>query len=127
MADCTDACLLEGVSLGMDRERYQGEWKKAHPGPEMVLVPIIFAENVRGLVPKEDLVVPHSENAMSTGAAGAELLAWTMSHDGHQAHVVYKNKDGCCVSAYGTAHELMSPALLRKHGELFGPPPGKPA
>jgi hypothetical protein len=78
--------------------------------------PVIFKENVRGLVAVDDLKVPSSELAMHVGAAGKDILAWVMSCSG--VMIVYE-KDGCCGITHGLHNELLSPELIKTTKQMW--------
>lgn len=80
---CLDKCISAGMSLQRDSDSYRADKS----------TPVIFKQNVRGIVKVDDLKVPHSELAMHVGAAGCDILAWIMTCSG--VTVVYE-KDGCC-------------------------------
>ena len=96
---CPSKCISAGMSLQRDSDNYRADKS----------TPVIFKENVRGLVKVDDLKVPHSELAMHSGAAGCDILAWIMTCSG--VTVVYE-KDGCCGIAHGLHNELMQQPLI---------------
>ena len=80
----------------------------------------VFADNVRGLVRGEDMTLPASENAMSVGADGQPLIAWTLVQDGTYCYGVYKTRDGACGFIQGLPRELLSHELERVTRDLVG-------
>lgn len=96
---CLDKCISAGMSLQRDSDSYRADKS----------TPVIFKQNVRGIVKVDDLKVPHSELAMHVGAAGCDILAWIMTCSG--VTVVYE-KDGCCGIAHGLQNELMQQPLI---------------
>lgn len=96
---CLHKCISAGMALQRDNDSYRADRS----------TPVIFKENVRGLVSVDDLKVPHSELAMQVGAAGRNIMAWIMTCNG--ATVVYE-KDGCCGITHGLQNELMSQGLI---------------
>lgn len=73
-------------------------------------ISILYPENVRGLVPKDDFTVRTTEAAMHARAAGAKILAWAQ-HKDHSAAVVFEHHDGRVGYAQGTPRELLGPKL----------------
>ena len=61
---CQIKCASAGMSLARDSDAFIRK------------TPVIFEENIRGLVRKEDLKIQYSELAMHTKAAGKEVLAF---------------------------------------------------
>ena len=77
-----------------------------------------FPVNVRGLVGKNAFIVPHSELAMHTNAAGGKVVAWVI-HDGY-AHIVYQKGEKCGYTD-GSDSEVLSKELrdlFTKKGRL---------
>ena len=77
----------------------------------------MFPINVRGLVSEDDLKVPASELAMHAGAAGKELLAWSITDN--YAHIIYE-KNGCCEYAHGLPSELLSSRIRETTKSILG-------
>ena len=96
---CLDKCVSAGMQLQRDSDSYRADRS----------TPVIFAQNVRGLVKVDDMKVPHSELAMHLGAAGCNIMAWLMTCN--TVTVVYE-KDGCCGVAHGLQNELMEQPLI---------------
>jgi len=97
-------CTSVGILLANDYESFKRK------------TPIIFSENMRGLVSKDDLKIQHSELAMHTGAAGKNLIAFFLSP--HLAFAVYSD-DSSCGYIYGAADEILSPAVIKKMDERW--------
>lgn len=74
------------------------------------VTPIIYEDNLRGLIKTGDLKVPHSELAEHVGAAGKDIIAFFLTSGG-SAHVVYDDGKGCCQFTQGLDSELTTPAL----------------
>lgn len=106
---CQFKCASAGMSLARDSESFIRK------------TPVIFQENLRGLVSKEDLKIQYSELAMHTKAAGKEVLAFFLSPN--LAFAIYAEDVDCCGYIYGGDTELLSPGLLDKVREMFGPKP----
>ena len=102
-------CISAGQRLGSEHERYAPEQK----------TPVIYRENLIGLVKKDDLKIPHSELAMHTGAAGKDILALFLTP--RMAYVTYKDDARCCSSISGLNDELLSPDLQMKIRAIWGP------
>lgn len=95
-------CIEAGIRLGREAGRRN--------------VTVWYPENVRGLVRQDDLVVPHSELAMHSGAAGAKIQAWACQ--GNSCLVAYA-KNGACGFVQGLSSEVMTAGLrnsLERHG-----------
>jgi hypothetical protein len=77
-----------------------------------------YRSNLSGYATDNDLIVPHSELAMHTKAAGKEIMAYKVRDDERWAEVVYKDKKGVGVVS-GLPSEVLSISLinkLKKHG-----------
>jgi hypothetical protein len=98
-------CVFAGIAFGRNTEHTKQ--------PGVVIAPV----NVSGMVRVEDLKVPHSELAMHVGAAGKELLAWSLTEDGRYAHIVYDD-DGSCGYTHGLPTEVMTNSLVRVTRDL---------
>lgn len=107
------------VNAGMMLER----WIKAYgqDQPETEAVPV-FPENVRGYVPLDDLVVPHSGLALHVGAAGKPVVAWACRRNGRSCAVVWGDEDGGCGFVDGVPSEVLRPGVLRGMQRVFGYP-----
>jgi hypothetical protein len=66
---------------------------------------VVFPINIRGLVSENEMVVPSSELAISEGADGKKLLAWSVLD--HRAHIIYES-EGCCNYTHGLPEEVLS-------------------
>jgi len=88
--------------------------------------PIIFRDNLKGLVSESDLKLPHSELAMHAGAAGKQILAFALT--GTQSGIAtYDKGSGQCQFLFGREDELFSPELVKQVGKMWqkrgpGPP-----
>lgn len=98
------------ISAGMSLFREHTSFRKASP--------ILFAENLRGLVPVEDLKITHSELAHHVKAAGKDILAFALVGRG-SVLVAFDDGEGKCGFTYGGDHELLSPALVDKVNEIW--------
>lgn len=98
--DCKQKCVSAGMQLSRTQDFYK---------PDMV-TPIIYEDNVRGLVSKDDLKIPHSELAMHMGVAGKDIVAFYRTVGGG-AGVVLDEGEGCCAFTSGLDSELLSPSL----------------
>jgi len=98
------------VSTGMTLAREQQSFRKA--------TPIIFRVNLRGLVSADDLKIPHSELAMHVGAAGKDLIAFTLT--GTQTGMAtYDNGEGGCGFIFGREDEVFKPPLVEKINQMW--------
>lgn len=105
---CKDKCLAAGVWLGREQQTFRAD----------AISPIIFAENVAGLVTEDDMKVPHSELAMHVGAAGRDILAWVLT--GNYAFIVYDDGN-CCSFTHGLPSEVLSPSLAKTTRQTVTP------
>lgn len=105
---CYTKCISAGQSLAREHDSFRALCK----------TPIIYQENLRGLISVDDLQIPHSELAMHTKAAGKEILAFFCTRQ--MGFVAYKD-DECCGFTFGRIDELLSPPLRRKVKEMWGP------
>jgi len=78
-----------------------------------------FPVNVKGLISEEGLKIPHSELAMHLGAAGRDLMAWSIKKIGEReySHIIFEDKDNCCQYAHGLPSELLSSELRELMGQ----------
>lgn len=106
--ECKDKCLSAGISLLREQQSFRAE----------ATTPILFADNVKGLVSAEDMKVPHSELAMHVGAAGKDLLAWVVTRN--YAFIVYDD-EGCCEFTHGRIDEVLSPGAVKTTKAHWGP------
>jgi len=107
--ECQKKCASAGMSLARDSEAFIRK------------TPVIFQENLRGLVRKEDFNIQHSELAMHTKAAGKEVVAFFLGPT--TAFAIYAEDGDCCGYIYGADTEVLSPGLLDKVREVWGPKP----
>lgn len=105
---CKPRCISAGMNLMRE------EW--AHK-PE-ASSPVVFAENVAGLVSIDGMKVPHSELAIHTRAAGKKVLAYVLGRN--SVYVAYED-DECCGFTFGLPNELLSNELIETTRDLFGP------
>jgi len=101
-------CITTGISLFRDYDSMKA----------MAKSPIIFAENLAGLVRKEDLEIQHSELGMYMKAAGKDVIAFFLTRAG--AYVIYGD-DSSCGYIYGSDTEVLAPGLVSKARKVFGP------
>lgn len=94
-------CLNAGMVLARDRESF----RKASP--------VIFRENLTGVVTEEELTVPSSELAISSRAAGKDIFAFALVGNTF-ALVVHDNGAGGCAYLIGNEYDLLSPGLRSK-------------
>lgn len=106
---CQIKCASAGMTLARDSDAFIRK------------TPVIFEENLRGLVRKEDLKIQSSELAMHTKAADKEVLAFFLGPT--TAFAIYAEDDECCGYIYGADREVLSPGLLDKVREMYGPKP----
>lgn len=106
MVEAQEKCVSAGISLF----REYGSFKKA--------TPILFAENLRGLVSTEDLKITHSELAHHVKAAGKDIIAFTLVGRG-SALVAFDDGEGKCGYTFGGEHELFSPALVERVNQIW--------
>jgi len=98
------------VSAGMTLFREQQSFRKA--------TPIIFRVNLKGLIPVDDLKIPHSELALHTRAAGKDLIAFALT--GTQTGIAtYDNSEGGCAFIFGREDEIFSHPLLEKINQMW--------
>jgi len=102
--DCKDPCIGAGMAFARVIKD----------------APAVFPVNLAGLVTTEDLRVPHSDLAMDVGAAGKELLSWSLTEDGRYAHIVYQDGGGCCRYTHGLSTEVMVPRLVELTKKMLG-------
>lgn len=98
------------VSAGMTLFEAQQGYRKA--------TPIIFRVNLKGLVSEDDLKVPHSEAAMHVGAAGKNIIAFSLVGES-AAYVVYDDGEGRCGFTFGLEDELFHRPLVEKVKEMW--------
>jgi len=106
---CQVKCVSAGMSLARDSDAFIRK------------TPVIFQENLKGLVRKEDFNIQHSELAMHTKAAGKEVLAFFLGPT--TAFAIYAEDGDCCGYIYGADIEVLSPGLVDKVREMYGPKP----
>jgi hypothetical protein len=108
------------VSAGMQLFEAQQGYRKA--------TPIIFRANLKGLVSEDDLKVPHSEAAIHVGAAGKNIIAFSLVGES-AAFVVYDDGEGRCGFTFGLEGELFNRPLVEKVKEMWEKrgPGGNPA
>ena len=99
-------CVSAGMSLIRDHESFN----KA--------TPIIFIDNLKGLVTADVLKIPRSELALHVGAAGKDIIAFALT--GRSSGIVaYDDGKGSCEYTFGSAHEIFQPALVEKVEEIW--------
>lgn len=98
------------VSAGMQLFEAQQGYRKA--------TPIIFRVNLKGLVSEDDLKVPHSEAAIHVGAAGKNIIAFSLVGES-AAFVVYDDGEGRCGFTFGLEDELFHRPLVEKVKEMW--------
>lgn len=98
------------VSAGMQLFEAQQGYRKA--------TPIIFRVNLKGLVSEDDLKVPHSEAAMHVGAAGKNIIAFSLVGES-AAFVVYDDGEGRCGFTFGLEDEIFTRPLVEKVNQLW--------
>lgn len=98
--ECKSKCVDAGASLSNSHTLFKA----------INVTPVIYEDNLRGVVEPDDLKVPQSELAVRTGAAGKDIIAFFVT-SGNTAHVVYDDGQGCCHFAQGRGDELTTPAL----------------
>jgi hypothetical protein len=101
IARCKANCVLAGITFGHSPVAY------------LRSAPTIIPENVAGLVKEDELMVPHSELAIHTGAAGKKLIAWALRVDSGWAQIAYDDEKACCGTIDGLPSEVLSPGVLR--------------
>ena len=99
-------CLNAGMILSRDRESF----RKASP--------VIFRENLKGIITDEELKVPSSELGMATRAADKDIFAFALVGNTF-ALVVHDNGAGGCAYLVGTEYELLSPTLRTKAKDMY--------
>jgi hypothetical protein len=100
-------CIMAGMSIFREHESFRAEAK----------TPIIWQTNLRGLVSKEDFIIPHSELAMHSKAAGQEVLAFFMTRN--LAFAAYETADGGCGYVYGRPGEVLQIPLIDRTNEMW--------
>lgn len=100
------SCVTAGIALLGDYRSF----RKA--------TPIIYPDNVKGLVKTEDLKVPSSELAMHSGADGKDLLAFALTGTS-TALIIYNDGEGGCKFLHGSEGEVMPKALVDKVSEIW--------
>ncbi|HUV52294.1 MAG TPA: hypothetical protein VMW64_04380 [Dehalococcoidia bacterium] len=106
---CQIECATAGMLLAKDSEAFVRK------------TPVIFQENLAGLVRKENLKIQHSELAMHLKAGGKEVLAFFLGPN--TAFAIYADEGDGCGYIYGADHEVLSPELVDKAREMWGPKP----
>ena len=101
-------CITAGISLFRDYDAMKAIAKS----------PIIFAENLAGLVRKEDMKIQHSELGMHLKAGGKDVIAFFLTKAG--AYAIYGD-DSSCGYIYGSDTEVLAPSLVSKARKVFGP------
>jgi len=107
--ECQKKCVSAGMSLARDSDAFIRK------------TPVIFPENIAGLVKPEDTKIQHSELGMHVKAAGKEVLAFFLGPN--TAFAIYAEDGDCCGYIYGADTEVLSPGLLDKVREVWGPKP----
>ena len=111
--ECEQTCVGAGITLAQTHESFN----KA--------TPIIFRDNLKGLVSEEDLKIPHSELARHSGAAGKEILALALTGTS-TGIATYDKGGGRCQFIFGTEGELFTAELrsqVTKMWQKRGPGP----
>jgi len=99
------SCIAAGMSLIRDLESYN------------LTTPVVFRDNLKGVVKDTDFKVPSSELALHTKTADKDIIAFAMVGRGG-ALVAYEN-DGGCGYIWGTDTELLSPSLRGAADNMF--------
>ena len=99
--EAQEKCVVAGMAL----VRETGSFKKA--------TPIIFRENLKGMITSDESKISHSELAMHVGAAGRDILAFAMT-GGSSALVAYDDGEGGCGYTFGLASELFTLSFIEK-------------
>jgi len=102
-----EACIMAGMSLFMEHGAFRAEVK----------TPIVWQANLRGLVAKEDFIIPHSELAIYSKAAGQEVIAFFMTRN--MAFAAYERPDGGCGFVYGRLGEVLQNALIDRANDMW--------
>lgn len=101
-------CAAAGMQLVREHDSFKATKKTPTIWPNT---------NLRGLLPVNDMVVPHSELAMHTGAAGARIITCFLTPDG--AYAIYTDKDGKCGFIHGRQNEVLQNGLIDKINSLW--------
>lgn len=110
--DC-ESCVATGVQM----RNMELSYREA--------TPVIYRENIQGLVKVEDLKVPSSELALHTGAAGKEIISMCLMGV-NTAAVIFRKEDGGCGFISGDESELLSMEARNKVHNIWrksGPSP----
>ncbi len=110
--ECKSKCVSAGSQLAQAHSIYNAKH----------VTPIIYDVNIGNRVSAEDLKVPHSEQAVSKGAAGKDIIALFMTNYNSVA-IVYDDGDGCCEYDSGMDTQLLSPRLRELVEEHWLPEP----
>jgi len=106
-------CVGAGITMAQTHESF----RKA--------TPIIYRENLRGLVKVNDLKIPHSELAMHAGAAGKDILALALAGTS-SGIATYDKGSGQCQFISGLDSEIFTADLrdqVTKMWQKRGPGP----
>lgn len=104
--EAQEKCVSAGMTLMRDHLSY----RKA--------TPVLFPINLRGQVTTDDLKVPQSELAMATGAAGKDIIAFSLVGETGGIVAFDDGKRGCEFT-FGASSELFTPALVKKVNEIW--------
>lgn len=104
-----ESCISVGMQILRENQAYRAD----------ATTPVIFAANVRGLVTADGMKIPHSEAAMHTRAAGKDVLAWSCTSG--TCCVAFSDEEGKCGFVHGLDTEVLSPELLKRTREMWGP------
>lgn len=105
--EAQEKCASAGLTLGRDYFAY----KKASP----IIWP---ASNLRGQVNTDAIKVPHSELAMAVGAAGKDIIAFSLVGE-NGAILVFDDGKGGCEFTFGLEQELIGKPLRDKANEIW--------
>lgn len=92
-------CISCGMQIARDHDDYKSD----------SCTPIIFRENVRGLIKADELKVNYSELAQHMKAEGKDIVCLILTCN--SAAAIYENGDSCGY-IHGGKNEVLTPALV---------------
>lgn len=92
-------CVSAGMQMARDHDSYRGDSSS----------PVIFRENVRGLVTEDDLKVNYSDLSQHMKAEGKDIVCYMLTCN--SAIAIY-DKEGACGVIHGGKNEVLSQKLI---------------
>ena len=92
-------CVSAGMQIARDHDSYRSDFSS----------PVIFRENVRGLVTVDDLKVNYSELSQHMKAEGKDIVCFMLTCN--SAIAIY-DKEGVCGVIHGAKSEVLTQKLI---------------